>query len=934
MFQKMSSFDSIATASQPLNDIDDGLGTAATLLTSDHVHTAQNNMQPDAVNDNISFRYWSAHRMKKFIVVWLDPDMDELDSNYERSVNQLRHIVNSVKIFTDAEQCVDFIVDIEDAKFFLILSNATEETIMPLIHDAPQLDSVYVFSTNYSKYEQWMSKWKKIVDVFLNISSICDQLQRKIKHCEQDLIPTNIIPTTSSADLNEIDQTFMYLQILTEILLEIDYGKAAKKEFIECCRKQYEDNEVQLHRIDVFERDYELHSALWWYIKESFIVSMLANALQTQNVTNMIKMGFYIKDLHQQIKDIHTAANKNTEMVTYRGQVMANSEFEKLKKNLGSLIAFSSFLSTTTSSVEALLYAERAQVDPQLTGTIFEMKIDPSVSKVPFVSLRDINNIPFCENEILFSMHTVFRIDAVEQVTDDLWSVNLTLTSDTDDQLQRLAERLRTEIEGPNPFHRLGKLLMKIGEFNKAEEIFKTLLETISNVDLQQVVSLYNQLGYICKEKGIFSNALFYHQKALENQQKIASPNDLVLTNIYNNIGEVHMLSGDYSTALSSYQNALIINPECFSTDHHELATLYNNIGQVYNLMGDYSTALSYFQKTLDIQQKNLEPYRLHLPIIYSDTDQSKPSSAVQSIALTDSQKMSEIQERRLPFDSADLATTYNKIGQVYCTRGEYAIARSNYQKALEIQEKSLLSDHSLLAITHNNIGQICHAMKDYSTALEHYQKALEIQQRLAPSTYSDLTTTYTYVAESYIELGDYLNAIAQYKKILKIQEVSHSSNYLLLAITYNNIGHTHELRENYSDALYYYEKALKNQKKALSPNHLSLAMIHSSIGRMHQSTGDLLSALNHHEKTLGIRTQSLPPNDSLLAESYHHIAMVLRGLQRYNQAVEHALRALNIARYSFEKDQAQIQKYQQCLEEILLMPECDELAKTIDKTE
>ena len=104
------------------------------------------------------------------------------------------------------------------------------------------------------------------------------------------------------------------------------------------------------------------------------------------------------------------------------------------------------------------------------------MEIDPSTSTIPFVSLSDVDDIPFCENEILFSMHSVFRIEAIEGITGSLWTVDLTLTSDTDDQFQRLAERLRKEIEGPNSLHQLGKLLIKMGEFDEAEETFKDVI--------------------------------------------------------------------------------------------------------------------------------------------------------------------------------------------------------------------------------------------------------------------------------------------------------------------------------------------------------------------------------------------------------------------------------------------------------------------------
>ncbi|CAF5125105.1 unnamed protein product, partial [Rotaria magnacalcarata] len=248
--------------------------------------------------------------MKKFIIIWLDPNMNELNNDYQNSISQLRQIVGSTKVFTDVEQCIDFIIEIEDAKFFLILPEAITKTVMPLIHEAPQLDSIYVFCLNNIKDEQWISEWKKIKGVFSDILSICDQLQRNIKHYEQNGIPTYIISTSSIADLNELDQSFMYSQLLTEILLEMNYEKAAKTEFIELCRKQYQDNKVQLHKIDDFERNYEHHSALWWYINQSFIVSMLTRALRTQNIATIIKMGFYIKDLHRQIKQKHSTPNK------------------------------------------------------------------------------------------------------------------------------------------------------------------------------------------------------------------------------------------------------------------------------------------------------------------------------------------------------------------------------------------------------------------------------------------------------------------------------------------------------------------------------------------------------------------------------------------------------------------------------------------------
>ncbi|UJR07190.1 hypothetical protein I4U23_011478 [Adineta vaga] len=276
----------------------------------------------------------------------------------------IAQIISSTKVFTDVNLCIDFIMEIEYAKFFLIVSESIAKTVIPPIHDTVQLDSIYIFSTDDVKHEQCTSAWKKVEGVFFDISSICDQLQRNIKHGDQDGIPTN------------------------------------------------------------------------------------------------------------------------------------------LEKNIGCLIAFTNFLSTTTNSPEALLYAESAEENSELIGIIFEVTVDPSISSIPFVPLSDVNDIPFCENEILFSMHSVFRIDAIEQVTDYLWSIDMTLTSDTDEQLQCLAQSLRNEIEGPNPLHRLGKLLIKMGEFDKAEEIFQTLLHTTSNVDREQLVPFsFPKVSIFCEDE-------------------------------------------------------------------------------------------------------------------------------------------------------------------------------------------------------------------------------------------------------------------------------------------------------------------------------------------------------------------------------------------------------------------------------------------------
>lgn len=99
----------------------------------------------------------------------------------------------------------------------------------------------------------------------------------------------------------------MYSQLLKETILEIEYDNDAKEVFADFCRLHYSEKT----RIDKFERDYEQHTPVWWYTKESFIYSSVNQALRSADPQIAIQIGFFVKDLHQQIERLHNEIAKN-----------------------------------------------------------------------------------------------------------------------------------------------------------------------------------------------------------------------------------------------------------------------------------------------------------------------------------------------------------------------------------------------------------------------------------------------------------------------------------------------------------------------------------------------------------------------------------------------------------------------------------------------
>ena len=161
-------------------------------------------------------------------------------------------------------------------------------------------------------------------------------------------------------------------------------------------------------------------------------------------------------------------------------------------------------------------------------------------------------------------MHAVFRIGQVQQIEENarLWQVDLTLTGDNDPQLHRLTKRMREQTSSSyKGWHRLGKLLIQMGQFDKAEQLHDILL---------QQATTEGEQGYL------------YHQ-----------------------LGQIKNYQGNYAAAVKYHERSIAINQKTLPSTHADLATSYNNIGLVYKNMGEYSKALSYFEQTLEIEKKN-----------------------------------------------------------------------------------------------------------------------------------------------------------------------------------------------------------------------------------------------------------------------------------------------------------------------------------------
>ncbi len=212
--------------------------------------------------------------VQNFSLIWLDVDIDQSREDCQNTLAQLQNVVNDVNIFTQQDKCIDFLTGVDDMKTFLILGDTLGSQIVPLIHNIPQLHSIYIFSGNKFHDEQWANEWIKIKVLHTDIKPICYALQLATKQFNQDSIAVSIV-TASNVNLNQLEPCFMYTQTFKEIFFEMKHNEKSIKNCILFCGEYCTNNIVKQKIITEFERNYSPQSCVKWYNRELFIYEML-----------------------------------------------------------------------------------------------------------------------------------------------------------------------------------------------------------------------------------------------------------------------------------------------------------------------------------------------------------------------------------------------------------------------------------------------------------------------------------------------------------------------------------------------------------------------------------------------------------------------------------------------------------------------------------
>ncbi|CAF3153841.1 unnamed protein product [Rotaria sp. Silwood2] len=752
---------------------------------------------------------------------------------------------------TSTNECVEYLTSLKHPQqpICLITSGSLGVSVIPLIHNIDQLDSIMVFCLDKARYNFMKKRYKKIQDVFNTYHELAMYLQmylrsmekegpminifdieklKKLRKCDQSWPFSHLTYTIfdenkqySMRDISKADTYFLWLKLLTNVLQKVHHPRRTMDEMLAKCRDYYKDNQEELKKIDEFERDYSKEKAIYWYTTPSFVSKLINKALRTEDFRALYICRAYIADLSEQLHREYEEYKQLliefdqplSQWTVYHGRTISEEEIHLFHEKKGQLVSLNGFLSTSR---------KKAVADSFSKEVVFIIETTFDLSYGCFAHVAPMSIWPE-EDEVLFDLASVFKIvDVRYDDIDRKWNVYLITTDEGTSVLQAYIDSVKMEANETNIDFIFARLLIQMGEYQLADDYLTKLALIVpseeENRDLA-LISYYRGLNFY--REGNYSQSMIEYEKALAMQQRLFPEGHSDLGETLGGIGLIYDNTGKYDLALENHLQCLVVSEKTLPKDHVHVAEALNNIGLCYDRMGKFELALEYDLCALEMKRRLFPHDHPDIATSLNNIGLAYYNHHEFEKALDYHQQSLAMKERCLPSDHPEFAVSFCNLGLAHLALNHINETINYYLKDLTMSEKTLPPDHSELGITHHNLGQVYRAQNPSSDlALKHYEKAIEIYMKSLPREHPYIGMSLMYTAKIFgmqKKLSEALRtareAVQILERTLPEEHQRRGESLYILAEIYHQLGETDR-------ALNYANRARLIQLKTLDVNH------------------------------------------------------------------------------------------------------------------
>ncbi|CAF3819064.1 unnamed protein product [Adineta steineri] len=716
------------------------------------------------------------------LLIWLDENSNKFSLDIEYTKNIFCKIYPGSCVFYD--QSHQFLTDIHNEKFqnnkiLLIISGSLAKQVLHKINIFI-VPVVIIFCSNYNNYMN-LKSYSNVVDVCTDYETLKSLIQRELpslKFCLSNNTPLKSLKSlvsTTRYDVNIGNETCFSYILIVDLIKQMPQTNESKKLWLEKCAEYYRGNQTKLKQIADFSKVYKADDAIKWYTKDSFCHKLTNLVLRIDDIVFWYSFRYYIVDLCKEIELAHKQQKYSEILTLYRGQSMSHEELKSIKEliDTDNLFCTTAFFSTSKCiEVAKGFIGGMEDCDDQRIPILFVITVDTiNLKTVTFVDIEPYfakkNYEPRKEDEILFTIGSIFRITAVERESENskTWKIYMEATDDGSDMIQRQIDLMKNKYPNAGINSLFGRYLMDMNHLAKAKSYFQMLLHELDSPNLEQqyrieLIFINNSLGELHMRMTNYEQAYQYFKTAHTIQLKYNTTSKLFISDIF--FGNYYKAIDHPLLAYEHYLDALSNMNKTAEENKINIIRLNMNIASINAICGDYHRSIEVCTKVECLLRIPHSTYSSHFEMIICQG----------LIGDNYFKKQDYNQAKSFYLNAFHKCEQYLYIGHrqlIHCIRSLVEVDRKifndNDKKAIDFCQKQLEQHRKHLAHNHSSIAHLLMKLGDIKQNVEHYKEALDI---LTHNDYLEYLT----IAQCYKFIGDY------YLKNIMNQNIEQAHDY------------------------------------------------------------------------------------------------------------------------------------------------------------
>ncbi len=472
------------------------------------------------------------------------------------------------------------------------------------------------------------------------------------------------------------------------------------------------------------------------------------------------------------------------------------------------------------------------------------------------------------------------------------------------EMLDEAAPLIETDLAGDPTVQRtllltLGASYLALGSFDQAEAQYARAVrigtELLGPED-RDTLRARNWLAWVAYNRGDYATALRGLEDVYALRLERFGPEDPDTLTSKRSIAAVLFRSGRRAEAEAIYHETLEQSLRVLGADATETIDVMISLATVLREKGRHLEAIALYEDALAQTSEHRDSLRadIHNGLSQTLADVGRLSEAEDLLrsALAD-------RERRLGVGHPKTLRVASNLGLVLSRRGALDEAETLLRRCLDGRRTKLGENHPDTLRSIHNLASLLGRRRQYEQAGTMYEQAYEQRTAVLGPLHADTISSATTLAVNLSRRGRRAEGIALLEDLLvRIDEAGIlNEKSMILRL---NLGLLHKLSRDYERAEQVYRDLLTDRETISGQQNESTLRIIFLLGRLYQDTARLDLAEQYLRRAYDLRRSLHPPGHRLIADAAHALAVTLRSMERYEDAIP-----LHEVKFAYERDRA-----------------------------